>query len=155
METCQLFYFQVRESPAPLNIPTPAPAPDHLRGVRPPVASFISHYIYLINIIVRLIRVCIDQVVETFNQTRGYFSSTVVVPSSEKCSPTINIKAFLCFAQKILGSSGPTWPRNGCQRARLCNLIILWLVAHRLICRARCSVNSRASCFVRSHKCLC
>ena len=28
----KLFYFQVRESPAPLNIPTPTPAPDHLLG---------------------------------------------------------------------------------------------------------------------------
>ena len=32
MEFCQLFYFQVRESPAPLNIPTRTPAPDHLLG---------------------------------------------------------------------------------------------------------------------------
>ena len=32
MEICQLFYFQVRESPAPLNIPTPTPAPNHLLG---------------------------------------------------------------------------------------------------------------------------
>ena len=28
----KLFYFQVRESPVPLNIPTPTPAPDHLLG---------------------------------------------------------------------------------------------------------------------------
>ena len=28
MEICKLFYFQVRESPAPLNLQTPTPAPD-------------------------------------------------------------------------------------------------------------------------------
>ncbi len=28
----KLFYFQVRESPIPLNILTPTPAPDHLLG---------------------------------------------------------------------------------------------------------------------------
>ena len=28
----KLSYFQVRESPAPLNIPTPIPAPDHRLG---------------------------------------------------------------------------------------------------------------------------
>ena len=30
--TWYFFYFQVRESPAPLNIPTPNPATDHLLG---------------------------------------------------------------------------------------------------------------------------
>ncbi len=28
----QLIYFQIRESPTPLNIPTPNPAPDHPLG---------------------------------------------------------------------------------------------------------------------------
>ena len=43
----KLFYFQVRESPAPLNIPTPTPAPD--RGG--PVACLsgpVNHMIFLI-----------------------------------------------------------------------------------------------------------
>ena len=32
METWTLFYFQMRDTPSPLNIPTPTPAPDHLFG---------------------------------------------------------------------------------------------------------------------------
>ena len=32
MEVDKIKYFQIRESPAPLNIPTPTPAPDHPLG---------------------------------------------------------------------------------------------------------------------------
>ena len=40
----RLLYFQVRESPAPLNLPTPTPAPDHLLGGHNEVGGTIAEW---------------------------------------------------------------------------------------------------------------
>ena len=54
MEICQIFYFQVRESPASLNIPIPTPAPDWGGPVAclggPIAGRFLQYYKFLISI---------------------------------------------------------------------------------------------------------